>query len=51
MTARVRTTAGADLTFRSSYLIGCDGGTSTVRATPAPSIAAITSSASSGGTR
>lgn len=31
VTARVRTTAGADVTFRSAYLIGCDGGTSTVR--------------------
>jgi 2-polyprenyl-6-methoxyphenol hydroxylase-like FAD-dependent oxidoreductase len=31
VTARVRTTAGADVTFHSSYLIGCDGGTSTVR--------------------
>ncbi len=31
VTARIRTTAGTDLTVRSTYLIGCDGGTSTVR--------------------
>lgn len=31
VTARVRTTAGAEVTFRSQYLVGCDGGTSTVR--------------------
>ena len=31
VTAHVRTTAGGDVTFRSTYLIGCDGGTSTVR--------------------
>lgn len=31
VTARIRTGAGAELTIRSRYLIGCDGGTSTVR--------------------
>jgi 2-polyprenyl-6-methoxyphenol hydroxylase-like FAD-dependent oxidoreductase len=31
VTARARTSAGADVTFRASYLVGCDGGTSTVR--------------------
>jgi len=31
VTARVRTTAGRDVTIRCAYLVGCDGGTSTVR--------------------
>ena len=31
VTAHVRTTAGEDVTIRSSFLVGCDGGTSTVR--------------------
>ena len=31
VTARVRTTAGAALEVRAQYLVGCDGGTSTVR--------------------
>jgi 2-polyprenyl-6-methoxyphenol hydroxylase-like FAD-dependent oxidoreductase len=31
VTARVRTSAGDDVAFRSSYLVGTDGGTSTVR--------------------
>ncbi len=31
VTARVRTTAGEDLAIRSEYLVGCDGGSSTVR--------------------
>jgi 2-polyprenyl-6-methoxyphenol hydroxylase-like FAD-dependent oxidoreductase len=31
VTARVRTTAGADVVFRAAYMVGCDGGTSTVR--------------------
>jgi len=31
VTSRVRTTAGDEVTFRSAYLVGCDGGTSTVR--------------------
>ena len=31
VTARVRTSAGDELAFRSSYLVGTDGGTSTVR--------------------
>lgn len=31
VTARVRTTSGADATFRAAYLVGADGGTSTVR--------------------
>jgi 2-polyprenyl-6-methoxyphenol hydroxylase-like FAD-dependent oxidoreductase len=31
VSARVQTTGGEDLTFRSSYLVGTDGGTSTVR--------------------
>jgi 2-polyprenyl-6-methoxyphenol hydroxylase-like FAD-dependent oxidoreductase len=31
VTARLRTSAGTDVTVRAQYLIGCDGGTSTVR--------------------
>ncbi len=31
VTAQVRTTDGRDVSFRSSYLVGTDGGTSTVR--------------------
>lgn len=31
VTARVRTTQGADLEIRAAYMVGCDGGTSTVR--------------------
>jgi 2-polyprenyl-6-methoxyphenol hydroxylase-like FAD-dependent oxidoreductase len=31
VTAHVRTTAGEELTFRSAFLVGCDGGGSTVR--------------------
>jgi 2-polyprenyl-6-methoxyphenol hydroxylase-like FAD-dependent oxidoreductase len=31
VTAHVRTTAGEDVTIRSTFLVGCDGGSSTVR--------------------
>ncbi len=31
VTARARTSGGADVTFRADYLVGCDGGTSAVR--------------------
>lgn len=31
VTARVRTSAGGELAVRAQYLVGCDGGTSTVR--------------------
>ena len=40
VTAHVRTTAGDDVTFRSSYLIGCDGGTRTRRRSSAKTRAA-----------
>jgi 2-polyprenyl-6-methoxyphenol hydroxylase-like FAD-dependent oxidoreductase len=31
MNARIRTEAGADVVVRAAYMVGCDGGTSTVR--------------------
>ena len=31
VTAQLRTTAGADVTVRAAFMVGCDGGTSTVR--------------------